>query len=85
MENKITISFGLVDENGDRYSQESTFEIFYDLGDSALDAIGRKFNSFLKQCGYCRANENIFMRDITDEEYEALEDYLTELREVDKS
>jgi len=35
---------------------------------------------FLKQCGYVRKNDFIFMEDITEEEYEALAVYLDELR-----
>lgn len=50
-----------------------------------LDVIGRQFNIFLNQCGYVRHNDNIFMEDITDEEYEAIADFLEELREGKKN
>lgn len=79
--NKMVIGFHLVDEYNNKYSQESSVEVFYDLGETDLTVIGKQFNTFLKQCGYIRYNDNIFMRDITDEEYEALEDFLDELRE----
>ena len=84
MDNKITIGFRLEDEFGNKYSQESTFEVFTSLGDRDIDMIGGQLNCFLKQCGYIRRNDNIFMEDITDEEYEALADYLMELREERK-
>ncbi len=79
------IGFHLVNEFNDRFSQESSVEVFHDLGETELDVIGKQFNIFLKQCGYVRYNDNIFMEDITDEEYEALADFLDELREEKKS
>ena len=85
MENKLTIGFHLVDEFNNRYSQESSVEVFTDLGETDLDVIGKQLNIFLKQCGYVRYNDNVFMEDITDEEYEALADYLKELREEKRS
>lgn len=81
MDNKITIGFYLKDMGGNEYEQKSTLEVFYDLGENDLEVIGRQFNSFLKQCTYVRQNDNIFMADITDEEYDALADYLSDLRE----
>ena len=80
-ENMLTVGFSLENEFGEKYSQSSTFEVFHDLGENDLDELGRHFNYFLQQCGYSRQNEYLFMRDITGEEYEALEDYLNELRE----
>lgn len=84
-DNKLTIGSHLVNEFNDRFSQESSVEVFHDLGETELDVIGKQFNIFLKQCGYVRYNDNIFMEDITDEEYEALADFLDELREEKKS
>lgn len=81
MDNKLTIGFHLENEFGDKFSHESSLEVFTDLGDTDLSVIGEQFNVFLKQCGYVRRNDNIFMEDITDEEYDALADYLEELRE----
>lgn len=72
-DNKLTIGFHLVNEFNDRFSQESSVEVFSDLGETELDVIGKQFNIFL------------FMEDITDEEYEALSDFLDELREEKKS
>lgn len=85
MENKIRIRFELVDENGNRYCSDSAVEVFRDLGETDLDVIGEQFNVFLKQCGYYRKNDHIFMEDITEEEYDALSDYLNELRNGDDS
>lgn len=85
MDDKLTIGFHLVNEVGDKFSSESTLEVFHDLGDTDLSVIGDQFNVFLKQCGYVRRNDHIFMEDITDEEYEAIADFLDDLREEKKS
>lgn len=77
---KITVGFSFTDEFGNKYNAESMAEIFHDLGETEVDFIGKQMNVFLRQCGYIRKNDNIFMEDITDEEYEALADYLYQLR-----
>lgn len=84
MDNKITIGFSLENEHGDKYTSSSTVEIFYDLGDTELSVIGEQLNAFLNQCGYIRRNDNILMEDLTDEEYDALVDFLEDLREDKK-
>jgi len=84
MENKLTIAFRLENEFGEKYSQDSTLNILTNFGDTELRMIGRQLNAFLNQCGYIRCNENILMQDITDEEYEALADFLEDLREEKK-
>lgn len=81
MAGKITIGFNFVNEFGDQFSQSSTVEVFSDLGETELTVIGEHLNCFLQQCGYIRTNNNILMEDLSDEEYEALDDYLDELRE----
>lgn len=77
---KITIRFELTEEDNTHYEAESTVEVFDSLGDTELDNIGWQLNAFLKQCGYSRPNDNIFMEDVSDEEYDALADYLSQLR-----
>ncbi len=84
-DNTLTIGFHLVNEFNNSFSLKSSVEVFYDIGETELDVIGKQFNIFLKQCGYARHNDNIFMEDITDEEYEALADFLGKLREEKKS
>lgn len=81
MSSKLTIGFRLEDENGGRYTQNSTFEVFAELGETNLEAIGRQLNCFLKQCGYARKNDLIFMEDITEDEYDELLDCLCDIRE----
>ena len=80
MDNKITIGFNLENEFGEKYSQSSSVEVFTDFGETDLSVIGEQLNCFLKQCGYIRRNDHILMQDVTEDELEALEDYLCELR-----
>lgn len=80
-ENDINIRFELTDGFGNRFVQESQFEVFPDMGETVINCIGEKLNVFLKQAGFSRKNDNIFMEDINDIEYEALSDYLCFLRE----
>lgn len=78
--NKITIGFRFKDVNGGEYTQESTVEVFFDLGEDELCVIGRQLNSFLAQAGYFRTNHNIFMKDLTEEECDAVAVFLDEYR-----
>lgn len=79
-EPKIKIGFTHTDEFGNEYSASSEGEVFESLGETKLDVIGTQFNVFLRQIGYIRRNDNILMEDLTEDELEALYDYLQELR-----
>ena len=80
MDGKVTVGFSFENEFGDKFSQSSTFEIAYDCGENDADKLGMQFNNFLRQCGYFRSNDYIFMEDVTEEERDALSQYLYELR-----
>lgn len=77
---KIRVKFELNDELKNYYSAESAFEVYEDIGDTVLDEIGKQFNIFLRQAGYVRPNDCLFMESITEEEYDAIEDFLKEYR-----
>ena len=79
-QNKMTIGFILESECGDKFSATTTADVCRHLGDTDIDFIGEQLNAFLKQCGYIRENDYIFMEDVTEEECMALSDYLAELR-----
>lgn len=80
-ERPIKLKFELTDEYGYNYKQECDLYVAYDLGDREIDRIGECFNRFLSFCGYYMGGkECMFMTAIDPEEYEALEEYLTELR-----
>ena len=82
MENgKITIGFHYVDEYKNEFKNESTVEVSYSLGDTCLSVIGDCMNNFLRQVRFYRYNDNILMEDLTDEEYDAVVDFITQYRE----
>ena len=80
-QNKVTIGFNFENEFGDKFSATTSIVVpdvsFYR---SDIDLIGKQLNVFLRQCGYTRQNDFIFMEDVNEEEYEALADYLSEFR-----
>ncbi len=61
-ENEIKIRFEFTDGAGNHFAQESQFEVFHDQGESTIDCIGEKLNVFLKQAGFVRKNDRIFMK-----------------------
>lgn len=83
--NKLTIGFNFENEFGDKFSATTTAQVFNDLGETDIDFIGDQLNIFLKQCGYARKNDHIFMEDLTEEEHDALLDYLYGLRDAEKN
>lgn len=78
-ENEMKLRFELTTGYGEHYVQESYFEVFED--ESEVDCIGEKLNVFLKQVSYVRDHDYIFMESVTEEERDALADYLCSLRE----
>lgn len=77
---KLTIGFHCTTLEGFTYDATSTVEVFFDFGENELDVIGQQLNVFLQQMGYARKNDYIFMRDISEDEYEAIEDFLKDYR-----
>ncbi len=80
MNNKITIGFRFTNEFGDDFSSDSTVSVYEEIGDTELSTIVQAFNQFLRQIGYIRKNENMYERDLTDEEYEAVDNLITDMR-----
>lgn len=80
MNNKITIGFRFTNEFGDDFSSDSTVSVYEEIGDTELSTIVQAFNQFLRQIGYIRKNENIYEKDLTDEEYEAVDNLITDMR-----
>lgn len=79
--NRITVGFHFVDTLGNTYNSDSTVEVFYSLDENELDVIGRQLNAFLRQCGYYRDKDLIFMEAIDEEEYDAIASFLAQRRE----
>ena len=79
-EPRIKIGFTFTDRFGNEYSTTSNVEVFEPLGERDLDVIGELLNIFLRQIGYIRSRDCMLMEDLTEEEHDALLDYLDELR-----
>lgn len=75
---KIKIGFTYVDEFGNTWSSESQESLSDEFG--SLDIIGRQFDTFLRQVGYIRNGDTVFMESVTDEEYEVLHTALENYR-----
>lgn len=80
---KITIGFSLEDEFGDKFSATSETTIFESV-ENDLMGIGRQLNAFLAQCGYIREGSLVFMESLSEEEYNAIEDFLSDYRKDNK-
>lgn len=78
MGDKITVEFAYTNEFGDNYEAKSTF-MPTDAGE--LEDLGGAFNNFLRQLGFIRKNEHILMKDLTEDELDAVEEFLNDLRE----
>ena len=77
-DNTFRIAF-TYERNGESYYSDSTVDIC--PGDTELDTIGDQFNAFLSQIGYVRENPCMFLEDVTDDELEALEQFLIDYRQ----
>lgn len=75
---KIKIGFTYVDEFGNTWSSESQESLSDEFG--SLDIIGRQFDTFLRQAGYIRNGDTVFMDSVTDEECEVLHTALENYR-----
>jgi len=83
MENKVTIGFEYTNEFGDHHEAKSTFTLSEEGGE--LQDMGNAFNNFLRQVGFIRRNDYMLMADLTEEELEAAESFLDDLREEAKA
>ena len=64
-------------EFGDSYEAKSTF-MPTDCGE--LYDLGGAFNNFLRQLGFIRKNECMLMEDLTENELDAVTEFLSDLR-----
>lgn len=81
-EKKVTIGFEMIDKNGCRHSARSCIRYF---DEPILDDLGEQFNTFLKQVGYIRDNDYLFMESVTEDELNAISIFLHDYRETMKS
>lgn len=77
----VRIELRVTDELNNSYSMDNEVGLYPDLGNDFLDEFAREVNIFLRQCGYPSYNKDtVFLKSITDEELEELEDYLETIR-----
>ena len=79
----LTIGFTYKDSNtGTVYTSESTFPVFEEVVDTDLGLIGEQFRCFLDQVGYYgMRNDCMLMESLTDDEYDAVIDFLEKYRD----
>lgn len=79
----LTIGFTYEDSTiGTEYAAKSTFPVFESLGETDLELIGTKIKCFLDQVGYYgMRNDYMLMESLTEEEYDAVIDFLEKYRE----
>ena len=77
---QMVIKFELEHYMDESYKAESTLTIFPEFGDTEIGLMGDQFNIFLKQCGYNRQRDHLFMEDVTEEERDALSEFLETYR-----
>lgn len=83
MDDKLmTIGFRFVNEFGHEFTAESKKDYYSLLGETELSVIGECFNNFLRQIGFYRRNDYMLMDDLTEDELDALTDYLHQLRDA---
>lgn len=80
----LTIGFSLEStEIAGCYEAKSKVPIFRDFDDE-LSVIGQQLVCFLRQAGYVMKNDYLYMDSITADEYEAIDEFLKEIREKQK-
>lgn len=83
--NKVSVGFEYTNEFGDHYIAKSTFApSSYEDGGELYD-MGNAFNNFLRQMGFIRHNDYMLMKDLTEDELEAVEYFLSDLRKEAKA
>lgn len=73
-----TIGFEYTNSFGSHFTQSSDINV--SSNPNEIYAIGENLNLFIRQIGYPRRNDYIFMEDLTEEELEAIADFLWEYR-----
>lgn len=76
----LHVGFYLAIRDGGEYSAESKVADYPEVGDSQIVTLGMQFNSFLRQAGYFRKNDYLFMTDVTEEEMWYLDACLADYR-----
>lgn len=76
----IKFSAKFTNEFGHKFKVSTKTETYTSMGEDELRVIGNVMSDFLRQIGYIQKGNTILMDSLTDDELEAVQDYLFEYR-----
>ena len=76
----IKFSAKFTNEFGHKFKVSTKTETYTSMGEDELRVIGNVMSDFLRQIGYIQKGDTILMDSVTEDELEAVQDYLFEYR-----
>ncbi len=76
----IKFSAKFTNEFGHKFKVSTKTETYTSMGEDELRVIGNVMSDFLRQIGYIQRGDTILMDSLTEDELEAVQDYLFEYR-----
>lgn len=76
----IKFSAKFTNEFGHKFKVSTKTETYTSMGEDELRVIGNVMSDFLRQIGYVQKGNTILMDSLTEDELEAVQDYLFEYR-----
>ena len=76
----IKFSAKFTNEFGHKFKVSTKTETYTSMGEDELRVIGNIMSDFLRQIGYIQKGDTILMDSLTEDELEAVQDYLFEYR-----
>lgn len=76
----IKFSAKFTNEFGHTFKVSTKTETYPSMGEDELRVIGNVMSDFLRQIGYIQKGDTILMDSLTEDELEAVQDYLFEYR-----
>lgn len=76
----IKFSAKFTNEFGHKFKVSTKTETYTSMGEDELRVIGNVMSDFLRQIGYIQKGNTILMDSLTEDELEAVQDYLFEYR-----
>ena len=77
---RVSLRLEFTNEFGSNFVQETTRKVNYDVGETEMLFFGEYINNFLRQIGYFRSNDYMLMEDLTEDELDAVTDFLIDYR-----
>lgn len=76
----IKFSAKFTNKFGHKFKVSTKTETYTSMGEDELRVIGNVMSDFLRQIGYIQKGDTILMDSLTEDELEAVQDYLFEYR-----